>query len=91
MYITYMWNLKYGTDNPIYKTESDYRHGEYIQGCQGVEVDGQGVWGWKMQTITFGMDKQWGRTVQHRELYPISWVRIWWKIVWKKMYICMYV
>ena len=40
-----------------------------------------------MQTTTFGMDKHWGPTVQHKELYPISWVRIWSKLVWKKMYI----
>ena len=28
-YITYMWNLKYGTDEPIYKTETGK-----ISGCQ---------------------------------------------------------
>ena len=27
-YISYMWNLKYGTDDPIYKTETDHGHGE---------------------------------------------------------------
>ena len=37
-----------------------------------------------MQTIPFRMDKQWGPTVQHRELDPISWDRTWWKIVWEK-------
>ena len=26
--ITYMWNLKYGTDEPIYKIEQTHRHGE---------------------------------------------------------------
>ena len=30
------------------------------------------------------MDKQWGPTAQHRELYPISWDRAWWKIVSEK-------
>ena len=33
--ITYMWNLKYGTKDPIYKTEIDHRHGEQTCGCQG--------------------------------------------------------
>ena len=35
--------------------------------------------------------EQWGPTAQHRELYPISWDRTWWKIVWKKecTYICL--
>jgi hypothetical protein len=28
------------------------------KGEQGRETDGLGVWGWKMQTITFRMDKQ---------------------------------
>ena len=41
----------------------------------GREWDGLGVWGWQMQTISFRMDKQWGSTVEHRELYPISWER----------------
>ena len=33
---TYMWNLKYGTDDPIYKTETDCGHGEQTCGHQGV-------------------------------------------------------
>ena len=39
--ITYMWNLKHGTKEPIYKTEPDsqtWRGGER-------EWDGLGVWG----------------------------------------------
>ena len=43
-----------------------------------------------MQTITFRMDKQWGLTVQHRELYPVSWDRPWEKTVWEKDCVCMY-
>ena len=42
--ITFMWNLKYGTNEPIYKTDS-YR--EQTCGCQGEEGkkwDGWGVW-----------------------------------------------
>ena len=38
-----------------------------------------GVWNWWEQTITLGRDGQWGLAVQHRELYPVSWVRIQWK------------
>ena len=33
--ITYMWNLKYVTDDPIYKTETDHRDGEQTCGCPG--------------------------------------------------------
>ena len=63
------------TDDPSYKTETDHRHGEQICGCQGREGrvwDGWGVLGWQMQTVTFGMDGQWGPTVQHRELCVIG-------------------
>ena len=35
--ITYMWNLKYGTGDSIYKTETDHGHGEQTYGCQGGE------------------------------------------------------
>ena len=40
--ITYMWNLKYGTNEPIYKTET-HRHGEQTCVCQGVGrgIDGE--------------------------------------------------
>ena len=31
----YMWNLKHGTNEPIYKTETDHRHSEQTCGCQG--------------------------------------------------------
>ena len=34
--------------------------------------------------------KQWGFTVQHRGLYPISWGRTGQKIVWEKECIYMY-
>ena len=38
----------------------------------GRERDGRGVWGLGMQTVTFGMDGQWGPAVQHRELCVIG-------------------
>ena len=47
--ITYMWNLKYDTIDPIYKTETDHEHGEKTFVCHGGgrrERGGQGVWGW---------------------------------------------
>ena len=53
--IIYMWNLKYGTSEPIYKTETD---------SQTQRTD---LWlprGWAgRQTITFKMDKQCSRVV----------------------------
>ena len=38
--ITYMWNLKYGTNELIYKTET-HRHREQTYSCQG---GGQREW-----------------------------------------------
>ena len=32
--ITYMWNLKYDTNKPIYETETEYGHREQTGGCQ---------------------------------------------------------
>ena len=45
--ISHIQNLKYGTNDPIYKTETDLNHGEQTGGCHfggGVgEWDGWGV------------------------------------------------
>ena len=60
------------------KQKQTHRHREQTCGCQGRggrEWDGLGVGGWQMQTITFRINKQSSPTVQHRELYPISWDR----------------
>ena len=63
--ITYLWNLKYGTDDPIYKTETNHISEEQTCDSQG---RGERV-GWTgssrlgMQTVIFGMDGQWGPTV----------------------------
>ena len=51
-----MRNLKYGTSDPIYKTEADHGHG--AQSCVFQwggerEEHGQGVWDWELQSITF--------------------------------------
>ena len=42
--ITYIWNVNYGTNEPIYKTEIDsqtYRHRDQICGCQGGGREGE--------------------------------------------------
>ena len=48
--ITYMWNLKYDTNESIYKTETDsqtWRSDLWLpRGEKGKERDGLGVWGW---------------------------------------------
>ena len=59
--ITYMWNLKYGTNDLIYNRNRLTNIENRVCGCQGEEGkvwDGRGVWGWWMPTITFRMDKE---------------------------------
>ena len=45
-----MWNLKYGTNGPVYRAETDHCQGEQTFGCGG------GVGGWKGS----GMDGEFG-------------------------------
>ena len=56
-----MWDLKYGTNECIYKTDTQtWRPDLRLPRRRVGERDGQGVWGWEMQTIKFRMDKQQG-------------------------------
>ena len=53
-----MWNLKYGTDESIYRTETDsqtWRADLQLpkERGKGKEWDGLGVWGQQMQNMTF--------------------------------------
>ena len=46
--ISHMWNLKYGTNEPVYKTEADsqtYRTDLWLPRGRGREWDGLRVWG----------------------------------------------
>ena len=75
MVIIYMWNLTYGTNEPTYKTEKKtHRHRDQNCVCQGRREaeDRLGIWGWQVQTVTSGMDKQ-GPPAQHRDIYPVFW------------------
>ena len=40
--ITYLWNLKYGTDDPTYKTAIDHSQGEQTAGSQRGGGTGEG-------------------------------------------------
>ena len=71
-----MWNLKYSTNEPIYKTD-EQTYGYKRGGLWG--KDRPGVWAQQTQTTTYRMDKQPGPNVQHRELYLISWDKPQWK------------
>lgn len=67
--ITYLWNLKYGTDDPTYKTKTDHSQGEQTCGCWSGGGSGSGTdweFGLGRCKLTFGMDGQWDPTVQHR-------------------------
>ena len=71
--ITYMWNLKYDTNEHIYETKADSQiQRTYLwlpKWREGWGRDGLGVWDQQMQTTIYRMGKQQGPTVQHRELY----------------------
>ena len=62
--ITYLWNLKYETDDPSKNTETDHGQRKETWGSQGGK---RKKWdGWVffmffwMQTVIFGMVGQWG-------------------------------
>ena len=40
------------------QTHRPQRTDLWLQSGSGREWDGQGIWGWQVQTITFRMDKQ---------------------------------
>jgi len=68
-----MWNLKYGTNEPICKTETDSKKtGLWLPRWGGGEGEGstEGL-GLHMQAIAFRMNKQQSPTIQHRALYGI--------------------
>ena len=43
--IAYMWNLKYDTDELLYKTETDHRHRNQTYIYQGERLVGRDKWG----------------------------------------------
>ena len=81
-HVTYLWNLKYGTDDPMLKkkkkkkTENKNRAWPRRAdlGLGGGEaVGGMGILGvLGKQTVISGMDGQRAPTVEHREMYGWS-------------------
>ena len=63
--ITYIWNLKYSTNEPVSETEmeSQTKNRLVVTKRAGLGKDGLGVWGQQIQTISFRMDKQPGPAV----------------------------
>ena len=57
--ITYVWNLKFGANEPIYKKEKTHGHGGQTCGCRGGER-GRGMdWEFGVSRCKqFGVDKQ---------------------------------
>ena len=67
-----MWNLKYDTNEAIYKIETDshtQRTDLWLSREGGWGRDGVDVWDQQMQTVIYRMAKQQGPTVQDRELH----------------------
>ena len=69
-----MWNLKYNTNEFIYKTETDSQTQKTnLQLPKGRKQgrDKLGIWDYQIHT-TYVIDTQQGFTVQHWDLYSIS-------------------
>ena len=68
-----MWNLKYDTNELIYKTETDLENKVMVtKGEKGWLRYKSRVWNQQIQTTIYKIDKQQGPIVQHREQYSIS-------------------
>ena len=88
---TYNWNLISNT-NELFHRKENHGHREQPCGCQG---GGSGR-DWESEvlmhaTIAFGMNKQWDPAVEHWELYLVIYDGSWWKIMWEKEYIYVYI
>ena len=72
--ITYMWNLKYGTNELIHEPETDSQTQNRLVVAKGKE-EGMG-WTGNVGLVDANYyiqnDRQSGPTVQHKELYPVS-------------------
>ena len=65
-YVTYMWSLKYDTNQHIYKTKTDsQRRDLWLPSEEARGGEGMGVWDQHRQSIIYRMDKQQGLIVQH--------------------------
>ena len=70
-----MWNLKYYTNEPIYETETDSQTQKtYLWLLTGRGEEEGGIESLRLVSANYYMQdgKQQGPTVQHRELYLIS-------------------
>ena len=79
-----MWNPKYSTSKPIYRTETptDIENSSVVaKGCGGMGRTGS--LGLVDANYYVSKDKQRGPAVQHRELYSVSWDRPRWKTIKK--------
>ena len=73
--VTCMQNLKYNTNELIYKAETDsqtQRMNLWLPEGKGVGRNSQGVWEWHIHNTVFKMYNQQRPTLQHRDLYSIS-------------------
>ena len=72
-----MWNLKYGKDDPIHKTETEHCRGEQTRGSQGSWGSERVGWMRRLLFWTHTVSYTWngwavGPAVQHRELGVIG-------------------
>ena len=87
--ITYMWNLKYDTNELIYETETDSQTSRKDGWLPWGKRLGKG-WSWRqgLVDVSFYMQDEQSPTVQHRGLYSISCDKSYGKVYEKE---CIYV
>ena len=61
--ITYIWSLKYDTNEPIYKADTDLENELWLPGGRVGRSDRLGVWDWHVHTAILKMDNQQRPTV----------------------------
>ena len=80
--ITYMCNLKYGTDESFYNIETDsqtWRADVWLPRGRERRRD------WEFGVSRCKLLHLERISIQHRELYPISWDGTWQYIIWEKV------
>ena len=76
-----MWNLIYDTNKYLRKRNRLTDTEDRLMVAKGKtwERHGLGIWDQQRQSITYRIDKQQGPTVEHKELYSISYDKPQWK------------
>ena len=74
-----MWNQKKSKNELIYKTETDpqtQKTSSWLPEGKGRGRDKLGIWNQQIQSTIYKINRQEGSTIHHRELYSISYNKL---------------